>query len=120
MNKTIDRLKLVFLGLFAVGVVAIWAYQILWVWPAKRCDRQQAWWDPATRTCATPLYIPDLTGRPAGMTREEWSKKQAARKLREDAYGPGVTPPPIELPAADKSKPSAPAKATIGGAAEKK
>ncbi len=87
MNPTIDRLKLVFLGIFAVACVGIWAYQIIYVWPAKRCDAQSMWWDKATRICAQPIYVPSLTGRPAGMSREEWSTRQAALKNARDAEG---------------------------------
>jgi hypothetical protein len=93
MSKIIDRLKIIFLGLFALGVVGIWSYQIFWVWPAKRCDRQEGWWDASTRTCATPLYLPDLTGRPEGMSREEWSRKQAAKKIQSEQYGAGAAAP---------------------------
>lgn len=104
MNRTIDRLKIIFLGIFAVGVVAIWGYQIFWVWPAKQCEQQRRWWDGATRTCATPLYIPALTGRPEGVSREEWSKRQAAaeqqrERLGERAVADEAKPPPVPAPA---------------------
>ena len=66
MNPTIDRLKLVFLGVFAVACAAVWAYQIFYVWPAKRCEAGGQWWDRDRRVCAQPIYIPDITGRPAG------------------------------------------------------
>lgn len=87
MNPTINRLKIVFLIIFAIGCAALWAYQIFWVWPAKRCDENGAWWDPKTRICAQPIYIPEITGRPAGMSRKEWSEKQAARQVQRDAEG---------------------------------
>jgi len=87
MNRTIDRLKLVFLGLFALGAVGVWAYQLMWVRPAKQCEAQQSWWDASTRTCATPIYIPDITGRPEGMSRREWSELQAARKVEAERLG---------------------------------
>ena len=78
MNPTIDRLKLIFLGIFVVLAAASWGYQILWVWPARQCEAKGAWWDPQTRICAAPIYIPDVTGRPEGVTRKEWSEKKAA------------------------------------------
>jgi hypothetical protein len=78
MNRTIDRLKLIFLGVFFVLAAASWGYQALWVWPAKNCEADGKWWDGSTRTCAHPIYIPDLTGRPAGVSRKEWSEKKAA------------------------------------------
>jgi hypothetical protein len=66
MNRFIDRLKLFFVGVFAISCIAIWAYQLLWVAPYKRCEARGAWWDPATRVCATPIFLPQLTGRPLG------------------------------------------------------
>ncbi|NBU28814.1 MAG: hypothetical protein EBS42_11565 [Caulobacteraceae bacterium] len=115
MIKTINRLKFLFLGLFAIGVVAVWTYQIFWVWPAKTCERQQRWWDPATRACAIPIYIPDITGRPPGMSRQEWSEKQAARKIMEERYGAGV---PLPAEAAPAAKAAAPAKAAAAPATD--
>jgi hypothetical protein len=107
MNRTIDRLKIIFLGIFAVGVVAIWGYQIFWVWPAKQCEAQHRWWDGSTRTCATPLYIPALTGRPKGVSREEWSKQQAAaeqlrERMGERAVADEAKPAPVPAPAPAK------------------
>lgn len=80
MNRTIDRLKLVFLGVFAVACAGVWAYQVFYVWPAERCEASQAWWDPETRTCARPIYIPDITGRRPGETREQASLRRAAER----------------------------------------
>ncbi|HYE44412.1 MAG TPA: hypothetical protein VEA44_01430 [Caulobacter sp.] len=87
MNTTIDRLKVLFLGLFFVGAVAAWTYQFFWVRPAKQCESQQRWWDPSTRTCATPLYIPSMTGRPEGVSREDWARQQAAKAQLRDRLG---------------------------------
>jgi len=100
MNITIDRLKIIFLGIFAVAVVAIWGYQIFYVWPAKACERDQRWWDGSTRTCATPIFIPDITGRPAGVSREDWSKQQAAKAQQRERMGPNAqgSIPKVEAP----------------------
>jgi hypothetical protein len=87
MNRTINRLKIIFVVVFAVACVGVWAYQLLWVLPAKSCDKKGAWWDAQTRVCAAPIYIPSLTGRPEGMSRKEWSEKQAAKKVTEEQYG---------------------------------
>lgn len=101
MNRTIDRLKLVFLGIFAVGCAGIWAYQIFFVLPAKRCEAQGQWWDNATRVCARPIYIPDITGRPEGMSRKEWSEKKAAEKVQQEQEGFAAQRAPA--PAADEA-----------------
>ena len=111
MNPTIDRLKIFFLVLFAIGTVAIWGYQILYVWPAQKCDERSGWWEPKGRICGTPLYIPSLTGRPQGMSRKEWSEKQAARQAQRDreGYPTQETPAPAAQPAPAPKAP-APAK----------
>ena len=66
MNRLIDQLKLFFLGLFAISCVAVWTYELLWVAPRKACEAHGNWWDPFSRVCATPIYLPNLTGRPIG------------------------------------------------------
>ncbi|MDO9222756.1 MAG: hypothetical protein Q7U20_03490 [Caulobacter sp.] len=109
MNPTINRLKIVFLILFAIGTVGIWSYQIFYVWPAHRCDERGGWWDRKARVCAAPIYIPDITGRPKGMSRKEWSEKQAARQIQRDQEGyptASATPAP---PAARTPAPAPPA-----------
>ena len=63
MNRTIDRIKLLFLGLFAISCAAIWAYQVFWVWPEKRCEAAGDWWDWRDRTCAVPVPLWTITGR---------------------------------------------------------
>jgi hypothetical protein len=66
MNRTIGRVQLLFLGVFALSVFGIWAYQDLYVSPAKACESSGNWWDPASRTCGHVIYLPDVTHRPAG------------------------------------------------------
>lgn len=100
MNPTINRLKILFLILFAVGAVAICGYQIFYVWPAQKCDDRKGWWDSKSRVCAAPIYIPSITGRPAGMSRKAWSELQAAREVRREREG---------YPTQDDSAPTAPA-----------
>jgi hypothetical protein len=63
MSRIIDRLKLVFLGVFVLSLVGIFAYQAYVVWPAERCEAQGDWWDPDGRVCARPVLISDITGR---------------------------------------------------------
>jgi len=64
MTSSIPRLKLFFLGLFAITCAAIWAFQAFYVWPRDRCEAKGAWWDPQARICATPIQISKITGRP--------------------------------------------------------
>jgi hypothetical protein len=63
MNRTIDRLKLIFLVIFAVCCVVIWSYQILYVWPRNKCEKMGDWWDWRDRVCAVPMPIWRFTGR---------------------------------------------------------
>ncbi|ATQ44324.1 hypothetical protein [Caulobacter mirabilis] len=120
MNRTIDRLKIVFLIIFAVACAALWAYQLLYVLPAKNCEAQKMWWDAGRRICAQPLYIPDITRRPAGMSRKEWSEKQAARQVEREAEGyPSPNgPEKTEAPAAPAQPAPAPAPAGKAPAAK--
>jgi len=63
MNPNIERLKLIFLGLFAVLVVGVAIWQVGWIMPQKKCESQHKWWDHGQRVCATPVLISDITGR---------------------------------------------------------
>ena len=65
MRLTINRLKYIFLGLFAIACAGIWAHQVFWVWPEERCVERGGWWDNSERVCAQPIYIPNITGRRA-------------------------------------------------------
>jgi hypothetical protein len=63
MNPTIERLKLIFLGIFAVANVGILVWQLGWAWPEEKCTDARKWWDGAQRVCAQPILISDITGR---------------------------------------------------------
>ena len=82
MTRFIDRLKLIFVGIFALSCVAIWPYELLWAAPARRCEAHGAWWDPSTRVCATPIFLPQITGRPIGAPRVSQTAKPAAPGAR--------------------------------------
>lgn len=64
MNKNIDRLKLIFLGIFAVANIGILVWTLGWAMPEQKCTEGHKWWDPYQRTCAQPVLISDITGRP--------------------------------------------------------
>ena len=63
MNRTIDRLKLIFLGIFALANVGILVWQVGWAWPEQKCTEAKKWWDGSQRVCAQPILISDITGR---------------------------------------------------------
>lgn len=102
MNHLIDRLKLFFLGLFAISCVAVWTYELLWVAPRKACEAHGNWWDPASRECATPIYLPNLTGRPIGglspaqlKARAQQAAQREAQLLAGQAAAPSSTKPVV-------------------------
>ena len=63
MNPNIERLKLIFIAIFAVLVTAALVWQVVWIIPQKRCESDHKWWDPSQRVCAQPVLISDITGR---------------------------------------------------------
>lgn len=66
VNQAIQRLTVLFVGLFAMSCVAVAAYQLVWVMPVKRCEDRGWWWDPATRQCGMPISVTAFTHRPIG------------------------------------------------------
>ncbi len=40
------------------------------------CEQSGRWWYEEGRECVQPIYLPDITGRPAGATRAEASDEQ--------------------------------------------
>lgn len=78
MNRflTMRRLSILFFGVFAVLVAGAFAFQRFYVAPADKCEGQGRWWYAEERRCLTPIYLPDITGRPAGVTRAEASNEQ--------------------------------------------
>jgi hypothetical protein len=66
MNVTIDRIKLIFLGLFVISCGAIFAYHYIYVWPKQECEARGNWWDDEDRVCAVPMPIWNFTHRMPG------------------------------------------------------
>ena len=63
MNPTIDRLKLIFLGIFAAANLVILAWSLGWQLPEQRCREAHKWWDGDSRECGQPILTSDITGR---------------------------------------------------------
>lgn len=78
MNRllTMKRLSILFVMLFAVGVVGVIGYQVLVTEPNDRCAANGQWWDEQGGECVTPIYLPDITKRPAGQTRADASAEK--------------------------------------------
>ena len=77
MNPTIERLKLIFLGVFALAAVGVVVWQVGWAIPQKRCEDAHKWWDHGQRVCATPVLISDITGRTIEDKQAEAAAKAA-------------------------------------------
>ncbi len=77
---TFPRLALLFSVLFALSVGGVFLFDRFWIGPEQACEESGRWWYPEERQCLTPLYLPDITGRPAGVTREQASD-EANREL---------------------------------------
>ena len=76
VRRLINQTKVIFLVLFAVACAGIWAYQIFYALPAKRCAAQGRWWLAQERSCGVPVLISDITGR----TIEDKEAEAAALK----------------------------------------
>jgi hypothetical protein len=76
------RLAFLFLAIFAVLMVGVFAFERFWVAPGDRCEAEGGWYDIESRTCATPIYIPDITGREPGESRAEASRRQNAELVQ--------------------------------------
>ena len=78
MNRflTMKRLSLMFFALFAVLVTGTLLVQRFWIEPEQKCESQGRWWYAEESRCVTPTYLPDITGRAAGVSRAEASDQQ--------------------------------------------
>ncbi|WGM32872.1 hypothetical protein [Brevundimonas sp. NIBR11] len=84
MNRflTMRRLSILFGALFAVLALGAVAYQRFYVAPEDACTRSGRWWYEEGRECVQPIYLPDITGRPAGVTRAQASDEQNRELLQ--------------------------------------
>lgn len=82
MYLSFKRLAFLFLAIFAVLAVGVVAFERFWVAPGDRCEAEGGWYDIESRTCATPIYIPDITGREPGESRAEASRRQNAELVQ--------------------------------------
>jgi hypothetical protein len=90
MNPNIERLKLIFIAVFALAVVGVVVWQVWWVRPAQHCEKElKKWWDPVERVCATPVLISDITGR---VITDEKALAEAKRALGRPVDPPKAPP----------------------------
>jgi hypothetical protein len=77
MNPDIERLKLIFIAVFAVAIVGVAVWQVGWILPQKKCEGLHRWWDASQRVCAMPVMVTDFTRRPAADKQAEAAAKAA-------------------------------------------
>lgn len=70
---TFRRLSFIFAGLFVLAIGGVLLLQQFYIAPGERCEAEGKWWDPDSQTCAQPISIAEITGRPNGQSREEAS-----------------------------------------------
>ncbi|HZK99892.1 MAG TPA: hypothetical protein VFC47_08320 [Caulobacteraceae bacterium] len=63
MTRWFTAAQLTTLALFVAAVLATFAYEMIWVWPARRCEARGDWWDARGLECDTPIPIARLTAR---------------------------------------------------------
>lgn len=78
MNRflTARRIGGLFFGLFALLMVGLFVVQRFYVDPEDKCIESGRWWYEEGRECVQPIYLPDITKRPAGVSRAEASAEQ--------------------------------------------
>ncbi|HEX5377712.1 MAG TPA: hypothetical protein VFW47_04025 [Phenylobacterium sp.] len=93
ITRSIDRLKLIFLGLFALITATVLVIHFVWVWPGKQCEAKGDWWDWRTRICAHPIPISDITGRIIADPKDRAEAKAALAAARAKGEKPVLAPP---------------------------
>jgi hypothetical protein len=101
MNPVIDRLKLIFLGVFVVANAAMLIWQFGWVMPRETCEKAHKWWDGSQRVCAQPVLISDITGR---VIDNPQAKAEALRALGRLPRQTAPSPVPPTAKPATKSR----------------
>ena len=92
MKRFYSRLMLGFFALFVIGVVTAFGYQFMYVIPAQKCEEAGSWWESSARICATPVYLPRITGRP--IDADARAKAAAASLPEAEARSPKPAPDP--------------------------
>ena len=95
MKSFIDRLKLVFLALFAVSCAGVWTYQLMYARPQALCEGHRGWWDWRTRICAQPIPLYQLIEQGKRMEALQMKPGQKTPKgapLSKEAMAPAIKP----------------------------
>jgi hypothetical protein len=91
MSNLIQRVFRITAAFFLVTCLVLLVVQVVWVTPGQDCERAGKWWDWRQRTCAQPIQISDLTGRPITDRKSHDAAKADARARK--AETPGAVKP---------------------------
>ena len=91
MSKLIRRVFRITAGVFVVVSLVMVVVQLVWINPGKECEQAGKWWDWRQRTCAQPILISDITGRPITDRKSHEAAKADAR-TRESGAPEAVKP----------------------------
>jgi hypothetical protein len=91
MSNLIRRAFRITAALFLVTCLVLLVVQVVWVTPGQDCERAGKWWDWRQRTCAQPIQISDITGRPITDRKSHDAAKADARARKAEA--PDVVKP---------------------------
>jgi hypothetical protein len=61
MTRWFTAAQLTVLALFVAAVLATFAYEMIYVWPAHKCEAGGDWWDAQDLQCLTPIPIARFT-----------------------------------------------------------
>jgi hypothetical protein len=86
MNPAIERLKRIFLIIFALACAVVLVWQVGWVIPRDKCESGGKWWDPYGRVCAQPVLVSDITGR---VIHDDKALAEARAAIGRPAPAPG-------------------------------
>lgn len=76
MNRylSMKRLGILFVSLFAIITTGTLTFQHFWMAGERKCAASGQWYFAEEKRCVTVLYIPRITGRPAGVSRQQASE----------------------------------------------
>ncbi|MCA6226390.1 hypothetical protein [Phenylobacterium sp.] len=87
MSKLIRRVFRITVAVFLAACVVILVVQVVWITPGQECEQAGKWWDWRTRTCAQPILISDITGRPITDRKSHDAAKADAQARKAEALG---------------------------------
>lgn len=99
MTRWMNTAKLFVLGGFLIVAGLTTGYEILYVWPVKKCDERGAWWDARDRECLDPIPIWRMTGRGLvnGAMADPSRSDPAASRQRVAAGAQSTSSAPLSL-----------------------